>query len=137
MEESILGSHYCCTAVDWSGVFLSILILFWTCSCSLAKYNVFLCRFPQLHVIGFQCSSNLSADEKSDMMQFIMREYISFPILLSNNIFEVRLKCCFFCLTYVFRLRYRMVILLASWVMVGTCITFHLSWVSVMQLWCD
>ncbi|CAK9323623.1 unnamed protein product [Citrullus colocynthis] len=52
-------------------------------------------RFPQLHVIGFQCSSNLSADEKSDMMQFLMREYISFPILLSNNIFEVAGGFCY------------------------------------------
>lgn len=46
-------------------------------------------------MIGFQCSSNLSADERSDMMQFIMREYISFPILLSNNIFEVAGGFCY------------------------------------------
>uniref|UniRef100_A0A9I9E1N7 NHL domain-containing protein n=1 Tax=Cucumis melo TaxID=3656 RepID=A0A9I9E1N7_CUCME len=50
-------------------------------------------RFPHLHVIGFQCYSTLSVAEKSAMIQFIMREYISFPILLSNKIFEVA-GCC-------------------------------------------
>ncbi|XP_022159642.1 uncharacterized protein LOC111025991 isoform X2 [Momordica charantia] len=52
-------------------------------------------RFPQLHVIGFQCSSSLSAAEKTDMIQFIMKEYVSFPILLSKKDFEMARGLCY------------------------------------------
>ncbi|KAG7011323.1 NHL repeat-containing protein 2 [Cucurbita argyrosperma subsp. argyrosperma] len=52
-------------------------------------------RFPQLHVIGLQCSNTLSVAEKSEMIQFIMREYVSFPILLSNKILEMGRGLCY------------------------------------------
>ncbi|XP_022963870.1 uncharacterized protein LOC111464050 isoform X3 [Cucurbita moschata] len=52
-------------------------------------------RFPQLHVIGLQCSNTPSVAEKSEMIQFIMREYVSFPILLSNKILEMGRGFCY------------------------------------------
>ncbi|XWS31297.1 hypothetical protein CRYUN_Cryun23aG0065000 [Craigia yunnanensis] len=54
-------------------------------------------RFPSLHVIGFQdCSSICSADDRSQLIQLIMKEYITFPILLSNkNFSELTDEACF------------------------------------------
>lgn len=46
-------------------------------------------RYPLLHVMGFLsgCSSFSGAD-KSHLLQIIMKEYITFPILLSNKDFS-------------------------------------------------
>lgn len=50
------------------------------------------CRFPQLHIIGFQSGGSASsAADRSNLIQLIMKENITFPILLSNkNFSEVR-----------------------------------------------
>ncbi|XP_021274503.1 uncharacterized protein LOC110409476 [Herrania umbratica] len=46
-------------------------------------------RFPWLRVIGFQdCSSLCSADDRSQLVQLIMKEYITIPLLLSNKSFS-------------------------------------------------
>ncbi|XP_040994310.1 uncharacterized protein LOC121240843 isoform X2 [Juglans microcarpa x Juglans regia] len=45
-------------------------------------------RFPQLHIMGFQCGSSVfSSVDRSHVVQLIMNEYITFPILLSNKMF--------------------------------------------------
>ncbi|XVE72782.1 hypothetical protein DITRI_Ditri11bG0066200 [Diplodiscus trichospermus] len=54
------------------------------------KLKLFQQRFPSLHVIGFQdCSSIGPADDRSQLIQLIMKEYITFPILLSNKNFSL------------------------------------------------
>ncbi|XP_062078777.1 uncharacterized protein LOC133783236 isoform X2 [Humulus lupulus] len=46
-------------------------------------------RFPQLHIIGFQSGGlNCSAAGRSNLVQLIVKENISFPILLSNKNFS-------------------------------------------------
>lgn len=54
-------------------------------------------RFPSLHVIGFQdCSSICSTDDQSQLIRVIMKEYITFPILLSNKKFsQLTDEACF------------------------------------------
>ncbi|XVF32224.1 hypothetical protein REPUB_Repub17cG0062800 [Reevesia pubescens] len=61
------------------------------------KVKLLLQRFPSLHVIGFQdCSSVSSADDRSQLIQLIMKEYITFPILLSNkNFSQLTDEACF------------------------------------------
>ncbi|KAM7271731.1 hypothetical protein ACFE04_030945 [Oxalis oulophora] len=45
-------------------------------------------RFPQLFVMGLQFSSSICSEaNESNLAQLIMSEYITFPILLSNNNF--------------------------------------------------
>ncbi|XVF72197.1 hypothetical protein PTKIN_Ptkin12aG0100600 [Pterospermum kingtungense] len=45
-------------------------------------------RFPSLHVIGFQdCSSICSADDRSQLIQVIMEEYVTFPIYCQTRNF--------------------------------------------------
>lgn len=55
------------------------------------------CRYPSLQVMGFQYSPALSSDAVStDLIQKIMVEYITFPVLLSNKYFsEVCSLVCF------------------------------------------
>lgn len=50
------------------------------------------CRFPQLYVMGFQPGSAVtSSTDRSNLIQLLVKEYITFPILLSNkNFCEVR-----------------------------------------------
>ncbi|PON60790.1 Six-bladed beta-propeller [Trema orientale] len=46
-------------------------------------------RFPQLHIIGFQSGSLIcSAAKRSNLVQLIVKENITFPILLSNKNFS-------------------------------------------------
>ncbi|KAG4120426.1 hypothetical protein ERO13_D11G143350v2 [Gossypium hirsutum] len=54
-------------------------------------------RFPSIQVIGFQdCSSVCSADDRSQLIQLIMEEYISFPVLFSNkNFSKLTEEACF------------------------------------------
>ncbi|XVF57704.1 hypothetical protein PTKIN_Ptkin07bG0003400 [Pterospermum kingtungense] len=54
-------------------------------------------RFPSLHVIGFQdCSTICSSNDRSQLIQVIMKEYITFPILLSNKKFyQLTDEACF------------------------------------------
>ncbi|XP_024030080.1 uncharacterized protein LOC21398315 [Morus notabilis] len=53
-------------------------------------------RFPQLHIMGFQSGgSACSAADRSNLIQLIMKENITFPILLSNkNFSEVANGAC-------------------------------------------
>ncbi|VVA15850.1 PREDICTED: NHL [Prunus dulcis] len=45
-------------------------------------------RFPQLHIMGFLSDSLIrSADDRSHLIQFILKEYVTFPILFSNKNF--------------------------------------------------
>ncbi|XP_075655567.1 uncharacterized protein LOC142625742 isoform X2 [Castanea sativa] len=54
-------------------------------------------RFPQLHIMGLQCGSSVcSPIDQSHLVQLIMKEYITFPILLSNKTFpEVANAACY------------------------------------------
>nr|KJB42449.1 hypothetical protein B456_007G153600 [Gossypium raimondii] len=54
-------------------------------------------RFPSIQVIGFQdCISVCSADDRSQLIQLIMEEYISFPVLFSNkNFSKLTEEACF------------------------------------------
>ncbi|XP_015892347.3 uncharacterized protein LOC107426629 isoform X2 [Ziziphus jujuba] len=46
-------------------------------------------RFPQLYVIGFQPGSAISSSaDRSDLIQLMVKEYITFPILLSSKNFS-------------------------------------------------
>ncbi|KAF5202071.1 Nhl domain-containing protein [Thalictrum thalictroides] len=46
-------------------------------------------RYPQLCVFGFQCDSSISSvSSQTHIVQTIMKEYLTFPILLSNKNFS-------------------------------------------------
>ncbi|GLU07907.1 hypothetical protein SLE2022_248460 [Rubroshorea leprosula] len=45
-------------------------------------------RFPQLHVMGFQGCSSVCSSNRTQLLQLIMKEYITFPILFSNKNFS-------------------------------------------------
>ncbi|XP_022771430.1 uncharacterized protein LOC111314388 isoform X2 [Durio zibethinus] len=61
------------------------------------KVKLLQLRFSSLCVIGFQdCSSICSADDRSQLIQLIMKEYITFPILLSTkNFSQLTDEACF------------------------------------------
>lgn len=45
-------------------------------------------RYPQLHVMGFLSGSSFStAADRSHLIQYVVKEYVTFPILLSNRTF--------------------------------------------------
>ncbi|KAK8701965.1 hypothetical protein V6N13_020339 [Hibiscus sabdariffa] len=54
-------------------------------------------RFPSIKVIGFQDRCSVcSADDQSQLIQLIMEEYITFPVLLSNKNFpKLTDEACF------------------------------------------
>ncbi|XP_038704345.1 uncharacterized protein LOC120000365 isoform X1 [Tripterygium wilfordii] len=54
-------------------------------------------RLPHLSVMGFQPGYSISsAADRTDLFQLIMKEYITFPILLSRkNFFEIENGICF------------------------------------------
>lgn len=52
------------------------------------KLKYFQRRYPQLHVFGFQGHASFAAvSSQTHILQTIIKEYITFPILLSNNNF--------------------------------------------------
>ncbi|XP_062019533.1 uncharacterized protein LOC133736114 isoform X1 [Rosa rugosa] len=45
-------------------------------------------RYPQLHVMGFLSGSSVSlAADRSHLIQYVMKEYVTFPVILSNRTF--------------------------------------------------
>ncbi|KAI8025502.1 hypothetical protein LOK49_LG02G03800 [Camellia lanceoleosa] len=45
--------------------------------------------YPTLHVMGFQSSNSILSDAiRTCLIQIIMKDYITFPILLSNKNFK-------------------------------------------------
>ncbi|KAF5933246.1 hypothetical protein HYC85_029417 [Camellia sinensis] len=51
--------------------------------------------YPTLHVMGFQSSSSILSDVvRTCLIQIIMKDYITFPILLSNKNFKEKYVWC-------------------------------------------
>lgn len=80
-----------------AGLFLNSLKIDSNSLCMLEKVKSLQQRFPQLHIMGFQCGSSVcSPIDQTHLVQLIMKEYITFPILLSNKAFpEVANAACY------------------------------------------
>ncbi|XP_057965998.1 uncharacterized protein LOC131156378 isoform X4 [Malania oleifera] len=70
----------------------------------LEKVKLLQQRYPLLHVIGFQSGSSISSTaNKTRLIQLISKEYITFPILLSNKNFSEMTSAASFILFEDFR----------------------------------
>ncbi|WCJ38100.1 NHL domain-containing protein [Euphorbia peplus] len=66
----------------------------------LEKVKILQQRFPQLCIIGFHCGTSInSVADQTKVVQLIMKEYITFPILLSKKSFLEMENgpCCILC----------------------------------------
>lgn len=79
-----------------AGRFLDSLLNGSNSPCMLEKVKSLQQRFPQLHIMGFQCGSSVcSSVDQTHLVQLIMNEYITFPILLSNKTFPQVANACY------------------------------------------
>ncbi|XP_059446321.1 uncharacterized protein LOC132177862 isoform X2 [Corylus avellana] len=79
-----------------SGRFLDSLLNGSNSPCMLEKVKSLQQRSPQLHIMGFQCGSSvLSSVDQTRLVQRIMNEYITFPILLSSKTFPQVANACY------------------------------------------
>ncbi|KAE8022918.1 hypothetical protein FH972_008679 [Carpinus fangiana] len=79
-----------------AGRFLDSLLNGSNSPCMLEKVKSLQQRSPQIHIMGFQCcSSVLSSVDQTRLVQVIMNEYITFPILLSSKTFPQVANACY------------------------------------------
>ncbi|EEF41258.1 catalytic, putative [Ricinus communis] len=54
-------------------------------------------RFPQLCIVGFHCGSSIgSADDRTRLVELIMKEFLTFPVLLSSkNFLQMENGACY------------------------------------------